>query len=316
MDTNHWEPDGLLPGFEQRFIQLPDRSDPALRATLVRLPAAPSQRVALYIHGFSDYFFQRHLSEQYAARGYAFYAIDLRRYGRSLLAGQPPCFCHDLREYFTEIDAAIAIIEREHPGARLLLSGHSTGGLLATLYGAEGQRRAAVHAIHLNSPFFGFYATPPQQRQIAIVAAIGRIAPRLPVDTGGLPVYGQSLHQSERGEWEFDVRLKPIAGFAPYAGWIRAIAAAHRRVHAGLGIAQPVSLMHSARSIRQSEWGDGYFAADAVLDVEHMRRHGPGIGANVTLFEIDGGMHDLALSPAPARARYFDALFGWAGGAL
>ena len=55
-------------------------------ATLVRLrAAAPTRRAVLYLHGFVDYFFQTHLAEFFTERGYDFYALDLRKYGRSLL---------------------------------------------------------------------------------------------------------------------------------------------------------------------------------------------------------------------------------------
>jgi alpha-beta hydrolase superfamily lysophospholipase len=42
-----------------------------------------------------------------------------------------------------------------------------------------------------------------------------------------------------------------------------------------------------------------------------MRRYGPGLGSNVTLVSIEGGLHDLALSPAPVREQVFHALFSW-----
>ena len=64
----------------------------------------------LYVHGFVDYFFQTHLAEFFTARGYDFYALDLRKYGRSLLDHQTPNFCRDMSEYFPEIDAAVRII--------------------------------------------------------------------------------------------------------------------------------------------------------------------------------------------------------------
>ncbi|MEK8226237.1 alpha/beta hydrolase [Oerskovia sp. M15] len=42
------------------------------------------RRAVLYVHGFVDYFFQAHLGDAFEEHGYAFYAIDLRGYGRSL----------------------------------------------------------------------------------------------------------------------------------------------------------------------------------------------------------------------------------------
>ena len=58
------------------------------------------------MHGFADYFFQTGYAEWWTERGYDFYALDLRKYGRSLRPHQTPNYVTDLREYFAELDAA------------------------------------------------------------------------------------------------------------------------------------------------------------------------------------------------------------------
>ena len=58
------------------------------------------------MHGFADYFFQTEYAEWWTERGYDFYALDLRKYGRSLRPHQTPNYVTDLRDYFPEIDAA------------------------------------------------------------------------------------------------------------------------------------------------------------------------------------------------------------------
>ena len=62
----------------------------------------------LHVHGFADYFFQTGYAEWWNARGYDFYAIDLRKYGRSIREHQTPNYVDDLRDYFPEIDEAWA----------------------------------------------------------------------------------------------------------------------------------------------------------------------------------------------------------------
>lgn len=59
------------------------------------------------------------------------------------LPHQHPNHCRDVHEYFAEITAAIALIDNAHPGAFLLLAGHSTGGLTTSLYLHEGEKTAA-----------------------------------------------------------------------------------------------------------------------------------------------------------------------------
>src|SRR5262249_59285652 len=104
-------------------------------ATLItRRAGTPTRRAVLYVHGFVDYFFQTHLADFFVERGYDFYALDLRKYGRSLRAHQTPNFSSDLNEYFTEIDEAIRVIRDEDGHDTVVLNGHSTGGLIGALY--------------------------------------------------------------------------------------------------------------------------------------------------------------------------------------
>src|SRR5918992_2679500 len=106
-----WRPDGCLPGFEALELRFPDDYDGPGVATLVRLPGGEAPRgAALYVHGFADYFFQRHMAERFAAEGYAFYALDLRKHGRSLRPHQHPNFCKNLSEYYADITRAIELI--------------------------------------------------------------------------------------------------------------------------------------------------------------------------------------------------------------
>jgi alpha-beta hydrolase superfamily lysophospholipase len=309
-----WAPDAALNGFEARTIALPADYEGPVQATLVRR-RAPGDRAVLYIHGFTDYFFQDHMAQAYIDQGLSFYALDLRKHGRSLLPHQRPNFCKDLREYFGEIDAAIDIIAREDGHSRLLLSGHSTGGLTAALYAHAGARRRQVGALFLNSPFFEFNVDPLTRALTPLLVAIGAGLPDLA--PGALsPLYGQSLHRDYGGAWEFDLRWKPIAGFPARLGWVRAVYAAQRQLQAGLAIAQPILLMHAARSGGGKAWNESFTNSDCVLDVAHMRRFGPGLGGQVRMVSIAGGLHDLTLSAPPAREQVFAELFGWLGRAM
>ena len=81
-------------------------------------------------------------------------------------------------------------------------------------------------------------------------------------------------------------------------------------LQAGLHIDVPVLVATSARSY----WGkfsEAAHHADAVLNVAHIARYAPGLGKDVTLVRIDGGKHDLTLSPAKARAELFATLDEW-----
>jgi alpha-beta hydrolase superfamily lysophospholipase len=287
----HWQPDRQLEGFEARELVLASDYDGPVIATLVRLPCGDAPRgPVLYIHGFSDYFFQRHMAERFAAEGYAFYALDLRKHGRSILPHQHPNFCKSVDEYFGDIDAAIDEI-----GAPVLLAGHSTGGLVCSLYAHESERRSAVQALWLNSPFFDWNLPDWRKVQLHLAAAVGRYYPFLNDPKFFRPDYTRAL----RAEWDFDPALKPDYGFPLYYGWLGAISDAFAKVHRGLELDCPILSMHSDE-------------ADVVLDWRDIARWSRHLGPNVTVLAFPGGWHDLVLSPPRIREEIFSQLFAWA----
>lgn len=86
-------PDVLGDGYLRRTFQMPDDYEGKVVCTLVKKPQLDSVKQAvLYIHGYNDYFFQKQLGDSVNAHGYNFYAMDLRKYGRSILPNQNPFF--------------------------------------------------------------------------------------------------------------------------------------------------------------------------------------------------------------------------------
>lgn len=309
-----WVFDPVLSGFEAVSIPLPPEDDGTLAATLVRRRAphrTGARRSVLYLHGFVDYFFHAHVASVLNARGWDVYALDLRRSGRSLRTGNRPYFVRDVRDYFTEISLAVSIISSEADHRQLCLLGHSTGGLVASLYAAEGEYRHRVQALVLNSPFVEFNVGTLQRLALPLVAGLGAAIAHVPIP-GVLSVgYVQSLHRTLRGEWDFDLRWKPEAGFPAYAGWLRAVRAGHRRLAAGLSLGVPVLLLRSTRSVKARGWDEALRTSDAVLNVAHMAAAVPKIGDRVTEVPLDDAMHDVFLSRPAVRARALDVLADW-----
>lgn len=127
-------PDVLGDEYLRRTFQMPDDYEGKVVCTLVKKPQLTDVKQAvLYIHGYNDYFFQKQLGDSVNAHGYNFYAMDLRKYGRSILPNQNPFFCKSLTEYFADIDTALATI-RSEGNDKILLMAHSTGGLITPLY--------------------------------------------------------------------------------------------------------------------------------------------------------------------------------------
>lgn len=206
-------PDVLGDGYLRRTFQMPDDYEGKVVCTLVKKPQLPDVKQAvLYIHGYNDYFFQKQLGDSVNAHGYNFYAMDLRKYGRSILPNQNPFFCKSLTEYFADIDTALATI-RSEGNDRILLMAHSTGGLITPLYLDSKKDNLPVDGLILNSPFldwnFGWFM---EKIAIPAVAFIGRFLPNLTVQGYGIASYAHSLLKQFKGEWEYDTNWKMING--------------------------------------------------------------------------------------------------------
>ncbi|MDM4720427.1 alpha/beta hydrolase [Micromonospora sp. WMMA1363] len=307
------EPDVLGPPYERQTIDLGTDDEGPVVATLVRRRAdRPTGRAVLYVHGYVDYFFQTHLADFFANRGWDFYALDLRKYGRSLLPHQTPNFCLDLAEYFPELDAAAKIIRADDGHDIVLGMGHSTGGLIISLWAHARRNAGLVDGLFLNSPFFDLNLPWVLRRPgAAAIARLAHSAPKRVVRPGLGTVYGESIHADHRGEWSYDLAWKPLAGFPVRAGWLAAIRRGQQQLRGGLDIPVPVLVAASTRSFRGLRWRDAASLADAVLDVEHIVRWAPRLGRHVTLARFDNGLHDLTLSGLTVRDQVFAEVGRW-----
>lgn len=309
-ENQRWQPDILGNGFEMRHISFPPDYSGDVRCTIVRkLPPVATHKAILYIHGYSDYFFQREMAEMFSVNGYAFFAIDLRKYGRSLLDGQKMFQVRDLREYFADIEAAVNLIRGEKIN-EIALFGHSTGGLTAALY-MSGNHDPSIKALILNSPFLD-WNLPSALKKLAIpvVKSVGTLWKSLRVHQAPDRGYAESLSADLGGEWHYDRKWKPDILPDPDAAWIRAIDNAQKELRRSR-IDVPVLLMHSEDSVRKGDTKEKYKMADAILDVENISRFGKTLGDNVTEFAFTGGLHDLVLSQRAVRSKVYAAMIAW-----
>jgi alpha-beta hydrolase superfamily lysophospholipase len=307
------ETDVLGLPYERHTIDLGNDDEGPVIATLVRRRGdTPSRRAVLYVHGFVDYFFQTHMADFFVARGWDFYALDLRKYGRSLLPHQTPNFARSMTDYFPELDEAARIIRRQDGHDQVLVAAHSTGGLITSLWAHARRNQGLVDGLFLNSPFFDFNA--PWLMRRPVVNAVGRTSGRNPyrvLPMASLGLYGQSLHTEHRGEWSYDLRWKPVTGFPVRLGWLEAIRRGQARLRAGLQVSAPILVACSTRTFRGKAWTDDVRVTDAVLDVEHIVRWSPMLGPHVTIARFEGGMHDLMLSGKQVRTEVFRELGRW-----
>ncbi len=313
-----WRPDPLVPGFECLTVPLdtpplPDEGEEPLCVTIVRRqgprPRA-SRRAVVQVHGWNDYFFHPHVAEFWEGQGFAFHAVELRRYGRSLRPGQLRGYITDLADYAEELDTALALVRESHD--RVVLSGHSTGGLTVALYAAD--RPGVLDGLVLNSPWLDMWGPPAVTSMLKPL--LREWSKRAPTSVFPMPeaeenVYARAMHASHGGEWDYSFDLKTQDAEPIRVGWLRAILQGHAHVARGLGIDCPILVGTSARTTWLRRYSDEARGADIVLDVNRINAVAWRLGPLVTLARIEGGTHDLALSPPAARAAWFRAMATW-----
>lgn len=326
--TGGWAPDVLGAPFEQRTLPLADDDEGAVVATLVRClpprsfhafltggPRPFTDVDVLYVHGWSDYFFQTRLARFWAERGARFYALDLRKYGRSLRPGQTPGYIGDLADYDADIAAAMVAMGRDADGTgarRLVLVGHSTGGLTLSLWAAR--HPDAATAVVLNSPWLEFQLSASLRQAITPVLDIH--SRRRPLDLwpqvdAGFYARAQSEVADPDDPVQVDPAWRPERSMPVHVGWMRAIVSGHAAVSKGLGIRVPVCVLLSARSVAPVRWDDELTRADSVLVVDDIARAALKLGSSVTIERIDGALHDVFLSRRDAREDAYARLERW-----
>ena len=313
--------DDVLPGYRQHTLALgtdPD-GEGELFATLVRTTdSIPSSSVVLAVHGYTDYFFNTELADHFAARGWRFYGLDSRRCGRSWREGQTPHFTTDLTHYDRELEGALAIISAENPAARVLVYGHSTGGLVVSLWLDRVRSRGDTAALKiaglvLNSPFLDLNG-PAILRTRATSTAIGaasRVRATRVVRGAGSGGYGLTLHRAYHGEFDYNLTWKPIGGFPITVGWIHAIRRGQARLHRGLDVGVPNLVLRSDHSVAETAETQLLQQGDAVLDVAHIARWAGCLGNRTTSVPVVDAKHDVFLSLSEPRAAAYAELDRW-----
>lgn len=354
----NWQPDVLGEGFEALTLNLEEwqsDSEPSAAAagvaTLVRAPRPAPPATAgplrawfarafgsaeqkhpradylrgvdvLSVHGWSDYFFQPRQAAFWTRRGARFYAIDLRRYGRSLREGDTPGLITSIDEYDADIGLALQAIrddplpahERDsgdqgHSPRPLVLLGHSTGGLIFSLW--LSRHPGAADALVLNSPWLEFQLSRPGRQvmgpwlDLHELLKVNSVTPQ--VDNG---TYTRA--QREVGPADEIARInfewRPEHTNPVNTTWLKAITDGHELVSRGLDIQAPIFTLLSKHWKIPGRWDEGMTRADTVLEVDEIARSALKLGSRVTVDRIDGALHDVFLSAPMPRAEAYERL--------
>jgi alpha-beta hydrolase superfamily lysophospholipase len=313
-----WQQDILGGDFESHAFRATGPDGAEHTATLVRfrpalkkLPSSPGRRkVVLFLHGWSDYFFNVDLARFWSSAGYDFYALDMHNHGRSLRPDLPGGYVSDLADYDAEIHMACGLIDQDGSDSSLTLMGHSTGGLVAVLWTSRHPGR--VSRLVLNSPWLEMHGSALVRRAASrVVGPVARFRPEAVLRLPERGFYWRTISSAADGEWTLDDRYRPPMAFPVRAGWLSAVLAGHSKVARGLNIEVPILVLLSSGSANGLFWSEEMRRTDAVLDVNIIAARALTLGRTVTVERIDGALHDVFLSPAAVRADAYARLARW-----
>ncbi|KRE78467.1 alpha/beta hydrolase [Arthrobacter sp. Soil763] len=314
-----WQTDILGEDFASCAFQAAGPDGVERTATLIRhVPSAGAgpapQQAVLFLHGWSDYFFNEELAEFWTGHGFSFFALDMHNHGRSLQSGTHGGYVADLADYDAEITAAMEIIgslgPKGSPPPPVTLMGHSTGGLVAALWAGRHPGRAA--ALVLDSPWLEMHGSPAVRRAArTMVEPLARFRPESVIRLPERAFYWRSISSAAEGEWVLDDNYRPPLAFPVRAGWLSAVLAGQSQVARGLDIDVPILVMISGASANGMFWKESMRRTDAVLDVNTIALRALSLGRTVTLERIDGALHDVFLSAPRVRADAYARLERW-----
>lgn len=338
-EPGEWAVDVLGEGYQVRILDLGEDEEGPVVAGLVRRALAAGFRArrlekkrkfaVLYLHGRNDYFFQTELADRMFQMGGAFYALDLRKYGRALRPWQTIGYTDDLTVYDEEIGKAVSIIRNDHPGLPLVVMGHSTGGLIGTLWAWRHQ--SLVDGLILNSAWLELQSLTALRPALQkVLARLAQVRPRATVVgkskndvyhraiVGGWAASGFELPLSLAGldddpavkGWVVFEEWKQRGGYPAPAAWLQTVLEGHALVAGDVQLGIPVLSMASDRSGSEDEWVPEVFSSDVVLNADLLTERAAGLSRNVVIARFPG-RHDLLLSDPAVREDVYTTIRRW-----
>jgi alpha-beta hydrolase superfamily lysophospholipase len=193
--------------------------------------------------------------------------------------------------------------------------GHSTGGLILSLWLARNPDRA--NALILNSPWLEYQLTSTLRHVVEPVMGVqAKMAPRSRQVNPDLGFNNRTTSDKHGGEWTFNEIWRPEKAFPVRSAWLKAVLAGHSKVASGLGIKEPILTLLSDRSMLTGRWSERMREADIVIDVETTAVRAPKLGRRVTVVRVPHALHDVVLSNKRARSTAFLEITRWIGSYL
>jgi len=232
-------------------------------------PESAPRAVVVICHGVNSHGGQyQWAGEQFAAHGYATYALDLRGRGKS---DGERFFVEDVADYVSDVAATIALAKSRHAGLPAYLLGHSAGGVVSSTYVLD--HPGTVDGFICES--FAFQVPAPGFA-LAAIKGVSHIAPRLPV----LKLKNEDFSRDPK--WVEALNSDPLTAHESQpAATVAALVRADERLREEFPkITLPVLIMHGTEDKATVCQGSQFF-------------HQTAGSADKTLKLYEGHYHDL-----------------------
>jgi alpha-beta hydrolase superfamily lysophospholipase len=134
------------------------------------LPTDPPRAVVVLCHGFNSHSgYYRWVGQQFAAHGFAVYALDLRGHGQS---DGERFYVNTMTDWMDDVAVVVLLAKSRHGGVPAFLLGHSAGGVVSCLYAIEHQNELSG----LVCESFAF-RVPAPDFAIAALKGLSHLAP-------------------------------------------------------------------------------------------------------------------------------------------
>jgi len=256
-----------------------------------------NSKVALYLEGNNDYFYNAKMAYSLNKKGYNFYAISFPNSGFTSNVNDAAFSSFNNIEFLFQY---IEIILEHYKIKQIdLLLGHSTGGLISIMYANyKNSKSQFIKKCILSSPFLDWYADPNSTSFTEsetfieeVVTPLGLVVPKLNVKSIiGLP---NTITCQEFNEINFNPKYKSLIVAGAYPEWIRTITLAHHQIqNSKIDIKCPVDILHSDKSVFW-EYSEN---ADNTLDINDITKYGALISSSdITFHKITNSIHNCFL---------------------
>jgi acylglycerol lipase len=257
------------------------------------LPDAEARAVVAVIHGYGDHSGRYgDLAAHLTGGGYAVCAYDLRGHGRS---HGPRGYVAHFSDYVEDTRTFLDLVHERLPRKRVILFGHSLGGLVALNYAEENP--GEVPALVLSSPFLKMRLKIPGWR-MRFVRVAAAVTPSSPIAN---PLSGEMLSRDPEQAAAYDA--DPLVHHVATAGWAGEVLQAQARAQqCAQAVSCPLLVIYSADDpIADPAATDQFGVAATIQDKTVLRYEGyrhetfNDLGKEVVLGELDAWLRTHAV---------------------